>query len=386
MSNDRIKNISILGATGSIGTQALDIIRMYPDRFRAKVLTAKGNAQVLFKLVREFKPDVAALEVKPEQIPEDLKSVEWFFGEDALLRAAQTTGVHDVLAAVVGVAGLPAVLEALDVADRVLLANKEALVTGGQLVMDKARRLGKPIIPVDSEHSAIFQCLQGANGNLLNRIILTASGGPFRTWDKARIDGATVEQALGHPTWKMGPKITVDCASMMNKGLEVIEAKWLFDLPLEKINVVVHPQSVVHSMVEYKDGAVMAQMGTPDMRGPIGYALGYPERIDYQGERLDFGTLSGLIFENPDTDKFPCLTYAYKAQEQGGIYPTALNGANEEAVQSFLEGRIWFGDIARVNRYVLDNVVQAGQRSLEDVYEADRQGRVLARSYIEKTR
>ena len=378
------RKLSVLGATGSIGTQALDVVRKYPDAFEIVALTARSSAEKLFGLVREFKPKLAVLEKEPEVIPQDVRFCEWAFGADGLVKAACMDGVQDVLAAVVGIAGLPAALGALDHCERLLLANKEALVTGGALVMEKARRLKKKILPVDSEHSAIFQCLQAAGNNPVSRILLTASGGPFRTWSAGDIERATKAQALGHPTWRMGPKITVDCATMMNKGLEVIEAYWLFGLELDRIEVTVHPQSVVHSMIEFEDGAVLAQMGKPDMRGPISYALGFPGRLPYGGERLSFKERLELSFEAPDTRKFPCLAYAYQAQRQGGGYPVALNGANEAAVEAFLRERIPFGAIARVNGQVLEQYPGTPVRGVEDVYAVDQWARHAAREMLDK--
>lgn len=378
------RKLSVLGATGSIGTQALDVVRKYPDAFEIVALTARSSAEKLFGLVREFKPKLAVLEKEPEVIPQDVRFCEWAFGADGLVKAACMDGVQDVLAAVVGIAGLPAALGALDHCERLLLANKEALVTGGALVMEKARRLKKKILPVDSEHSAIFQCLQAAGNNPVSRILLTASGGPFRTWSAGDIERATKAQALGHPTWRMGPKITVDCATMMNKGLEVIEAYWLFGLELDRIEVTVHPQSVVHSMIEFEDGAVLAQMGKPDMRGPISYALGYPGRLPYGGERLSFKERLELSFEAPDTRKFPCLAYAYQAQRQGGGYPVALNGANEAAVEAFLRERIPFGAIARVNGQVLEQYPGTPVRGVEDVYAVDQWARHAAGEILDK--
>lgn len=378
------RKLSVLGATGSIGTQALDVVRKYPDAFEIVALTARSSAEKLFELVREFRPQLAVLEKEPEVIPQDVRFCEWAFGADGLVKAACMDGVQDVLAAVVGIAGLPAALGALDHCERLLLANKEALVTGGALVMEKARRLKKKILPVDSEHSAIFQCLQAAGNNPVSRILLTASGGPFRTWSAGDIERATKAQALGHPTWRMGPKITVDCATMMNKGLEVIEAYWLFGLELDRIEVTVHPQSVVHSMIEFEDGAVLAQMGKPDMRGPISYALGYPGRLPYGGERLSFKERLELSFEAPDTRKFPCLAYAYQAQRQGGGYPVALNGANEAAVEAFLRERIPFGAIARVNGQVLEQYPGTPVRGVEDVYAVDQWARHAAGEILDK--
>lgn len=377
-----MRTLAILGATGSIGRQALDIARRVPDQFKVTLLTAHSRAEALFELVREFRPAVAALTVEPDELPEDVRFCQWYFGEDAVRRAVLAAKADDVLSAVVGVAGLPAAMAALDVSGRLLLANKESLVTGGALVMGKAAALHKPIVPVDSEHSAIFQCLQAQGGNPVSRLILTASGGPFRTWEKRDIERATRAQALGHPTWKMGAKITVDCAGMMNKGFEVIEAHHLFNMPMEKIDVIVHPQSVIHSMIEFEDGAVLAQLGAPDMRVPIGYAMGYPARIPFGGERLDFARIASLTFEAPDVERFPCLRMAIDAQKAGGVMPVALNGANEEAVAAFLDERIPFGGIARTVETVLARTENASVREIGDIYEADRRARFMARDVL----
>lgn len=377
-----MRTLAILGATGSIGRQALDIARRVPDQFKVTLLTAHSRAEALFELVREFRPAVAALTVEPDTLPEDVRFCQWYFGEDAVRRAVLAAGADDVLSAVVGIAGLPAAMAALEVSERLLLANKESLVTGGTLVMGRAAALHKPIVPVDSEHSAIFQCLQAQGGNPVSRLILTASGGPFRTWEKGDIERATRAQALGHPTWKMGAKITVDCAGMMNKGFEVIEAHHLFNMPLEKIDVIVHPQSVIHSMVEFEDGAVLAQLGAPDMRVPIGYAMGYPSRIPFGGERLDFARIASLTFEAPDMARFPCLRLAIDAQKAGGVMPVALNGANEEAVAAFLDERISFGGIARTVETVMARTQNAPVREIGDVYEADKCARAMARDAL----
>lgn len=276
-----MQTIAILGSTGSIGTQALELVRLHPEEFRVVALTARSSREKLFEQVREFRPEVAGLTepIPMSEIPEDVRFCRWVMGADALHAAAAEVPADMVLVSVVGIAGLQSVMDALGANRQVLLANKEALVTGGHLVMDAAKRIGKPILPVDSEHSAIFQCLQGAGGNQPVRLLLTASGGPFRTWTREQMQNATRAQALKHPNWSMGAKITIDSASMFNKALEIIEAHWLFDMPPEKIQVVVHPQSIVHSAVEFADGAVLAQLGVPDMRVPIAYAMTYPRRI-----------------------------------------------------------------------------------------------------------
>ena len=302
-----MRTIAILGATGSIGTQALDIAQRYPERFKVDCLTAHSSAEKLFELVREFRPAVAALAAEPASIPDDVRFCQWYFGPKSTIEALAASKCRDALCAIVGIAGLDAVWCALDVCERVLLANKEALVTGGDLVTRKAAERGVPILPVDSEHSAIFQCLRARQGNPVKRLLLTASGGALRDWKKADIYAATVRDVLAHPTWNMGGKITVDCATMVNKGLEIIEAHHLFDMPAERIDVVVHPQSVIHSMVEFEDGAVLAQLGMPDMRGPIGYAMGFPERLPYDAKPVDFFALGHLDFAEPDLDRFPAL-------------------------------------------------------------------------------
>ncbi|MDO4357019.1 MAG: 1-deoxy-D-xylulose-5-phosphate reductoisomerase [Clostridia bacterium] len=378
------RTIAIAGATGSIGTQALDIVRRHPDRFSAVALTAYSSAEKLFALVREFQPQVAGLVVEPEQIPEDLRHIEWIFGADVAERSIAMTKPDDALMAVVGIGGLPAVLSAIEHAERILLANKEALVTGGELVLRRIAEKKKALLPVDSEHSAIFQCLQAANGNPARSLWLTASGGALRSWTKAQIQNASVADVLRHPTWQMGAKITVDCAGMMNKGLEVIEAYHLFGVPLDDIRVVVHPESIIHSMVEFRDGAVLAQLGHADMRGPIGYAMGFPERIDYAARPLNFAELGRLTFEAPDLERFPCLGYAIEAQRAGGSMPVVLNGANEVAVDAFLKGHIPFGRIAEAVLDALNGVERTAIECVEDVFEADRRARAHAEAFLRR--
>ena len=380
----QLRTIAVLGATGSIGTQALDIVRRYPDRFRAGCLTAHSSSDKLFELVREFRPDCAALNVEPDTIPEDLRFCEWFFGPDSTVRALKASGAQDALCAIVGIAGLDAVWAAEDVCERVLLANKEALVTGGDLVMRKAAEKRIPMLPVDSEHSAIFQCLQARTGNPVRRLVLTASGGALRSWKKEDMYHATVRDVLKHPTWNMGGKITVDCASMINKGLEIIEAHHLFDMPAERIDVVVHPQSIVHSMIEFEDSAILAQLGMPDMRGPIGYAMGYPERLPYDAKPVNFYELGHLDFAAPDFDRFPCLRMAIESLKAGGSAPVILNGANEAAVRAFLRERIPFGRIPEIIEAALNAVPRTEIRSIADVYAADRAAREAAENDIRR--
>ena len=378
------KTIAILGATGSIGTQALDLVRRYPDRFSAACLTANSSSEKLFALVREFRPQAAGMVCEPEAIPEDLRFCQWFFGPDCSVEVLKAVHPDAALCAIIGIAGLDAVWTALDVCSQVLLANKEALVTGGDLVMEKARRLNKPLLPVDSEHSAIFQCLQAAQGNPVRSLLLTASGGALRDWPKEKIDSARVEDVLRHPTWNMGRKITVDCASMVNKGLEIIEAHHLFHMPAEQIQVIVHPQSIIHSMVEFEDGAVLAQLGNPDMRGPIGYAMAYPERLPYEAKRLSFAEIANLSFAAPDLARFPALGYAIDALKAGGAMPIVLNGANEEAVAAFLDGRIPFGRIPEILRDALDRVPQRSVSCIADVYQTDADARACALEFIRR--
>lgn len=377
-----MRKLAILGSTGSIGTQALQVAALHADRYQVTALVARSSYTLFFEQVRAFRPRLAGLVVRPDAIPDDLKQIEWVFGEEALTFAAQHADADDVLVSVVGIAGLSAVMKALQSGKRVLLANKEPLVAGGALVTEAARRAGKPLLPVDSEHSAIFQCLQGAQGNTPRRLLLTASGGPFRTWQKRDIYRATKAQALKHPNWSMGQKITIDSATMMNKALEVIEARWLFDMPAEKIDVLVHPQSVVHSMVEYEDGAVIAQMGTPDMRLPILYAMSWPERLATGGQALDWSQIGALTFEAPDTDKFPALNLAYAALKAGGTAAAVMNGANEVAVQAFLEDRICFGRIAQVVEETMQRISVVHSPSLEEVFEADQAARAAAQELL----
>ena len=371
-----MRKIAILGSTGSIGTQALDLCRRHPDRFRVMALTARGSREKLLEQVREFRPEIAGLTegFDPAEIPEDLRFCRFLGGKEALKAAAQSDA-DMVLVSIVGIAGLQSVMDALEAGKQVLLANKEALVTGGHLVTELARKKGKPLLPVDSEHSAIFQCLQAAGNNRPEKILLTASGGPFRTWDRERIDRATPAEALNHPNWNMGAKITVDSASMFNKGLEIMEARWLFDMPEDRIEVVVHPESIIHSAVVFRDGAVLAQLGEPDMRVPIGYAMAYPERITTGVAAPDLFRLGHLTFEKPDEEKFPALRLARECLRAGGAACTVFNGANEEAVAAFLRGEIPFGDIARRVERALDKLAGLRADCLPDIWEADRRAR-----------
>lgn len=381
-----MQTIAILGSTGSIGTQALELVRLHPEEFRVVALTARSSREKLFEQVREFRPEVAGLTepISMSEIPEDVRFCSWVMGEEALRVAAAEVPADMVLVSVVGIAGLQSVMDALGANRQVLLANKEALVAGGHLVMDAAKRIGKPILPVDSEHSAIFQCLQGAGGNQPVRLLLTASGGPFRTWTREQMQNATRAQALKHPNWSMGAKITIDSASMFNKALEIIEAHWLFDMPPEKIQVVVHPQSIVHSAVEFADGAVLAQLGVPDMRVPIAYAMTYPRRIPTGSKPLDLFSIGTLTFEPGDPVRFPALRLAGECLNAGGAACTILNGANEMAVAAFLRDEIPFGAISRIVEGTLEACGAMPADTLEDIFHADLEARRVAKEIAEK--
>lgn len=381
-----MQTIAILGSTGSIGTQALELVRLHPEEFRVVALTARSSREKLFEQVREFRPEVAGLTepIPMSEIPEDVRFCRWVMGEEALRVAAAEVPADMVLVSVVGIAGLQSVMDALGANRQVLLANKEALVTGGHLVMDAAKRIGKPILPVDSEHSAIFQCLQAAGGNQPVRLLLTASGGPFRTWTREQMQNATRAQALKHPNWSMGAKITIDSASMFNKALEIIEAHWLFDMPPEKIQVVVHPQSIVHSAVEFADGAVLAQLGVPDMRVPIAYAMTYPRRIPTGSKPLDLFSIGTLTFEPGDPVRFPALRLAGECLNAGGAACTILNGANEMAVAAFLRDVIPFGAISRIVEGTLEACGAMPADTLDDIFHADLEARRVAKEIAEK--
>lgn len=371
------RRIAILGSTGSIGTQTLDVIRQHPDLFEVVLISARNNVSLLVEQAREFDADNVVI-CNEEKFPELQKALEdtdckvWE-GVESLCRLVQADNVDIVVGAMVGFSGLKPTVSALEAGKIVALANKETLVAAGSIVTETMRRHNALILPVDSEHSAIFQCLLAAQGNEIEKIHLTASGGPFRTWDKERMAAATAAQALKHPNWNMGAKVTIDSATMMNKGFEVIEAKWLFDVEPARINVVIQPESIIHSMVEFTDGAVIAQLGYPDMREPIGFALSFPSRVTVGNRKLNFAELGSLTFSEPDLDKFPCLRLAYEAIERGGNAPCALNAANEIAVAKFLRNEIGYFDIARINEKCLKNLDFVANPSLEDIYETNRE-------------
>lgn len=346
------RRIAILGSTGSIGRQALDVVRQHKDLFEVELLTANNSSALLIEQAMEFRPGSVVIcnEAKYQEVADALQpnDIKVFTGMDSVCSLVEADDIDIVLTALVGFSGLRPTISAIKAGKIIALANKETLVAGGPVVMDLAKKYNSPILPVDSEHSAIFQCLLGATGNPISRIHLTASGGPFRTWDRDRIAAATKNEALKHPQWTMGAKITIDSATMMNKGFEMIEARWLFDTAPDKINIVVHPQSIIHSMVEFADGAVIAQLGNPDMREPIQFALSFPERLSLNNKKLDFASLQGLTFEKPDMEKFPCLSLAFEAIRKGGNVPCAMNAANEAAVAAFLKDGIRFYDIPEI--------------------------------------
>lgn len=386
MSRGGVKGIAVLGSTGSIGRSTLEVMRRHPGSFRVVTLAAGTNVELLKAQVQEFRP--AFVSVLTEEASGSLKSyidasTEVGFGLEGAERAATYEGVDITVSAIVGAAGLLPTLAAIRAGKDVALANKETLVAAGPIVMEEVRKNGVRLLPVDSEHSAVFQALLGHRREDIKRIILTASGGPFLNRPIQELDGATPDEALKHPNWDMGRRITVDSATLMNKGFEVIEARWLFDVPLEKIVVYIHPQSIVHSMVEYIDGSIMAQMGSSDMKGPIAYALSYPERVDSGAESL---SLAGETFEfmEPEPGRFPALELAYKALEQGGTSPAVLNAADEVAVESFLERRMPFTGIYRTIAEVLTMHTPKDARTVEDVLEADRWARNTAEGVVKK--
>ena len=393
MNSTALKSVTILGSTGSIGRNTLDVIRRNPGRFCLKALSANRSIGEIARQIAEFHPEHVVI-----ADPDAASALQKEFGEIIRTGAGALNDIATesdiIVAAMVGFAGLRPTLEAIRSGKRVAIANKETLVVAGELMTALSRKSGAEIIPIDSEHSAIAQCLVGESPESIKRIILTASGGPFRTRTKESFDSITLAEALKHPNWVMGRKITIDSATLMNKGLEIIEAKWLFGVPLEKVDVIVHPQSIVHSMVEFCDGSVKAQLGAPDMRLPIQYALGYPERLPQEYDRLDLLANNKLDFEKPDTGKFPCLELAREAAELGGVYPCILNAANEIAVEAFLNEEIRFTDIPRIIKRTMEKAPPQSSQSLnassdesitadiERIYDADRLAREFAKQVI----
>ena len=385
--------LTILGSTGSIGESTLDVVSRHPEKFRVFALAGHRQVDKLAAQCKQFRPEYAvvgdaghAAELEKKLKQEGI-STQVLYGSQALIDVASADEVSGVMCAIVGAAGLPSALAAARKGKTIYLANKETLVVSGALFMETARQNGATVLPIDSEHNAIFQVLpRDYTGRLnehgINSIILTASGGPFLNTDLSTFDSITPEQAVKHPNWSMGRKISVDSASMMNKGLELIEAHWLFNCPPEKLEVVIHPQSVIHSMVRYRDGSVLAQLGNPDMRTPIAYCLGLPERIDSGVGELDFGALSALTFQKPDFDRFPCLKLAYQAMNAGGAAPCVLNAANEVAVAAFLDKRIKFTDIAKVVAHCLAQDFSDGRHDIEGLLAQDAQTRRQAREFM----
>ena len=387
--------LTILGSTGSIGESTLDVVSRHPEKFRVFALAGHRQVDKLAAQCKQFRPEYAvvgdaghAAELEKKLKQEGIDT-QVLYGSQALIDVASADEVSGVMCAIVGAAGLPSALAAAQKGKTIYLANKETLVVSGALFMETARQNSATVLPIDSEHNAIFQVLpRDYTGRLnehgINSIILTASGGPFLNTDLSTFDSITPEQAVKHPNWSMGRKISVDSASMMNKGLELIEAHWLFNCPPEKLEVVIHPQSVIHSMVRYCDGSVLAQLGNPDMRTPIAYCLGLPERIDSGVGELDFGALSALTFQKPDFDRFPCLKLAYQAMNAGGAAPCVLNAANEVAVAAFLEKRIKFTDIAKVVAHCLAQDFSDGRHDIEGLLAQDAQTRRQAEAFIGK--
>ena len=379
-----MKRICILGSTGSIGTQALEVIEEHSDLYEAYVLTAYNNADLVIEQARKFKPEavVIANEANYGKVRDALADlpIKVYTGAKALCEVVQNEHVDIVLASMVGFAGLEPTIAAIKAKKTIALANKETLVVAGDLITRLANEYQVPILPVDSEHSAIFQCLEP--GNKVDKILLTCSGGPFRKFSKEQIRHVTKSDALAHPTWNMGAKITIDSATLMNKGFEVIEAKWLFGVKPEQIQVVVHPQSVIHSAVQFEDGAVKAQLGVPDMRLPIQYAFSYPRRLSLSGERLDLFATRDLTFEAPDTERFPCLRLAYEALHQGGNMPCIVNAANEVVNRAFIDDRIAYPRIAEIIEKTMGKIAFTTESSLETYLNTDKEARAYAASLL----
>ena len=388
-----MKHIAILGSTGSIGRQSLDVVRAHRSSFSVSSLTCGKNIGVFREQLKEFKPALAVCAEKEdaERLAAEFPGIRFLYGPEGILEAAVSSGAELVVNSLLGMMGIRPTYEAVLAGKDIAFANKETLVAGGSLIMDAVKKTGVNFLPVDSEHSAIFQCLQGRADNRIRRILLTASGGPFRGFTAEQMRGVTKEQALKHPRWSMGAKITVDSATMMNKGLEIIEASWLFDVPASRIDVHVHPESILHSAVEFMDGSVLGQMGNPDMRVPIAYALSWPERLELTEDSvmeggsvqpLDLFSIGSLHFEKPDLNAFKCLALAYRAIEEGKSYPIVLNAANEEAVAAFLADRIRFYEIAELVEKAMDAHRPAEIRRVEDIFEVEREAREIVSGAI----
>ncbi len=380
------KQIAILGSTGSIGTQALDVVRRNPDKFEVYAICANRSIDLLIQQAVEFMPEMVCIadETYYPQLKEALADlpIKTFAGNDAIAEMVTMPSIDIVIAAMVGYAGLRPTMAAIQAGKTIALANKETLVVAGELICELARKHRTPLLPVDSEHSAIFQCLVGEGNNEIEKILLTASGGPFRTKKRSELYHVTAADALRHPNWDMGAKITIDSATMMNKGFEVIEAKWLFDVPVEKIQVLVHPQSIVHSAVQFADGSVKAQLGMPDMRLPIQYALTFPERIESTFPRVDFLQMNNLTFEAPDLGKFRNLALAYEAMNKGGNMPCILNAANEVVVYAFLKNQCGFLEMSDIIETVMAKATFIKKPTYEDYVQTDKLARQLAQSLL----
>ena len=386
MNEIKKRTIAILGSTGSIGTQTLQVVEEHPDKFEVYAITANTRVDELIQQARKFMPEavVIADDSKYPKLKEALADlpIKVYGGYESICQIVELKPIDIVVTAMVGFSGLRPTINAIKAGKAIALANKETMVVAGELINELAMKHQTPILPVDSEHSAIFQCLAGEMNNKVEKLILTASGGPFRTFTKEQLEHVTVQQALKHPNWSMGAKITIDSASMMNKGFEVMEAKWLFGVGAEDIEVVVHPQSVIHSMVQFGDGAIKAQLGTPDMRLPIMYALTYPTRLPSSFERIDWNTLKELTFEKPDLELFPNLQHAYTALAQGGNIPCVVNAANEICVAAFLEERIKFTDMPKLIARAMEKATYILKPTLDDYLETDREIREMVKEWI----
>lgn len=386
MAKTEVKNITIFGSTGSIGTQALDIIESFPDKFKANVLTANNNWELLAQQALKFRPEtvVIAKDEHYHHLSEALtgSGIKVLAGAKSIEEVAALPSTDMVVAAMVGYSGLLPTIKAIEAGKTIALANKETLVVAGEIIIALAKKHSVKILPVDSEHSAIFQCIEGENRRSMRKILLTASGGPFRMLSMEELEKVTVEDALHHPNWSMGNKVTIDSASMMNKGFEMIEAKWLFDCEPKNIEILVHPQSIVHSMVEFEDGAVKAQLGIPDMHIPIQYALGYPERLPSESYKLDWSKVAQLTFEKPDYKKFPLLGLAFNAIEKGGNAPCILNAANEVAVKAFLTKKIRFTEMYKIAEHTLEKTDFIPSPSLQQLVDTNREAQKIAKEWV----
>ncbi len=380
------RKLAILGSTGSIGTQALEVVAQYRDQFEVYALTANNNVDLLIRQAVEFEPEVVVIgnETHYPLLKEALKRlpIKVYAGQDAIAQVVQAGPIDIVLTAMVGYAGLAPTINAIKAKKTIALANKETLVVAGELIVSLINQYQVPILPVDSEHSAIFQCLMGEQNNPIEKIILTASGGPFRKYTYDQLRKVTKNEALKHPNWEMGAKITIDSATLINKGFEVIEGKWLFGLKGDQIDVVTHPQSIIHSMVQFNDGSIKAQMGLPDMKLPIAYALSFPNRLSFANNRMDFAMYPSLTFETPDPERFPCLPLAYQAMRDGGVAACAMNAANEIVVDAFLNDKIPFLSIPSVIEAMMEKAPTITTPSYEDYVETNKMIRILTKEHI----